>query len=239
MTYRFIEPDRIFTLDNELVYTSAFTNSIMAEVRRVDVELAEKAKTNLVNSITHELRNPLHGILGTADILSDTAMNALQHGMVHTVESCGRTLLDTINSLLDLTFIDQYRKGDASQIGKLGKKQGLPQSLFLGGKSSIPDVELDAVLEEVTDCVFAGYCFYNHPQAPPPAPTGSSSRSAGQTAEAAGPAGPRPSQVTVIFDIDPDAEWNFYTHAGAWRRILMNVFGNSLKYTRSGLSTWG
>ncbi|KAJ5918830.1 hypothetical protein N7454_009974 [Penicillium verhagenii] len=202
------EPDRIFTFENELVYISAFTNSVMAEIRRVDVEVAEKAKTNLVSSITHELRNPLHGILGTADILSDTAMNALQHGMVHTIESCGRTLLDTINNLLDLTFIDQEM-------------------------SSYTRVSLDSVLEEVAECVFAGYCFYNHPQAPPPALTESSSRSAGQPNKA-DPVGPRATQVTVIFDIEPDTEWEFYTHAGAWRRILMNIFGNALKYTSSG-----
>ncbi|KAJ6121336.1 hypothetical protein N7512_003801 [Penicillium capsulatum] len=227
------EPDRLFTFENELVFASAFTHSIMAEIRRADVEVAEKAKTNLVSSITHELRNPLHGILGTADILSDTAMNALQHGMVHTIESCGRTLLDTINSLLDLTFIDQYRKGDTSQPRGRKKKRGLPRSLPLGGKSTSSNIELDAVLEEVTECVFAGYCFYNHPQAPPPALTSSSSRTAGQTKKA-DPVGPRASQVTIIFDIEPDSEWHFHTHAGAWRRILMNVFGNALKYTPSG-----
>lgn len=227
------EPDRIFTFENELVYTSAFANSIMAEIRRVDVEAAEKAKSNLVSSITHELRNPLHGILGTADILSDTAMNALQHGMVHTVESCGRTLLDTINNLLDFTFIDQYRKGDTAQTGKQKKKRNVPKTLPLGEKTSYSHVELDAVLEEVSECVFAGYCFYNHPQAPPPALTDSASRSAGQ-AKNSDPVGPRASQITVIFDIDPDTEWDFYTHAGAWRRILMNVFGNALKYTSTG-----
>ncbi|KAJ5648028.1 hypothetical protein N7490_004400 [Penicillium lividum] len=224
------EPHRIFTFENELVYISAFTNSIMTEIRRVDVEVAEKAKTNLVSSITHELRNPLHGILGTADILSDTAMNALQHGMVHTIESCGRTLLDTINNLLDFTFIDQYRKGGTSR-----RKGGKSRSHHKSSRemSSYTRVSLDSILEEVTECVFAGYCFYNHPQATPPALTESSSRTGGQP-EKADPVGPRASQVTIIFDIEPDTEWVFYTHAGAWRRILMNIFGNALKYTSSG-----
>ncbi|OQE25233.1 hypothetical protein PENSTE_c006G08683 [Penicillium steckii] len=227
------EPHRVFTIENELVFTSAFANNIMAEIRRIDVEVAEKAKTNLVSSITHELRNPLHGILGTADILSDTAMNALQHGMVHTVESCGRTLLDTINSLLDLTFINQYRKGDTSQTRGDSDKTKSVQSLRDRQKASVTHVALDSVLEEVSDCVFAGYCFYNHPQAPPPALTESSSRSAGQTKQS-DPVGPRASQVTVIFDIEPNTEWDFDTHAGAWRRILMNILGNALKYTSSG-----
>ncbi|KAI2717482.1 hypothetical protein CBS147332_4362 [Penicillium roqueforti] len=237
------DPERVFTIENELVYISAFVNSIMAEIRRLDVEVADKAKTNLVSSITHELRNPLHGILGTADILSDTAMNALQHGMVHTIESCGRTLLDTINSLLDLTFIDKYQKKRSRMSGKPGEnqsslpatstKEGRMQSKDRGENISFSHVKLDAILEEVTECVFAGYSFYNHPEAPPPALANLSSRWAGP-ASTSDQVGPRASQVTIIFEIQPDTEWDFWTHAGAWRRILMNVFGNALKYTPSG-----
>jgi signal transduction histidine kinase len=237
------DPEHIFTSENELVYISAFANSIMAEIRRVDVEFAEKAKTNLVSSITHELRNPLHGILGTADILSDTAMNALQHGMVHTIESCGRTLLDTINNLLDLTFIDKYQKKVPRSQRKRAEKQNSKaadskdltktQKKERGEDLSSAHVELDAVLEEVAECVFAGYSFYTNPKAPPPALNDSSSRWAGPTSQSDA-VGPRASQVTIIFDIQPDTEWHFNTHAGAWRRILMNVFGNALKYTPSG-----
>lgn len=237
------DPGHVFTFEDEITYISAFTNSIMAEIRRMDVEIAEKAKTNLVSSITHELRNPLHGILGTSDILSDTAMNALQHGMVHTIESCGRTLLDTINNLLDLTFIDKYQRRSAYSGKNQGRKRrpapeipkgpdGL-KSKARGDHLSFGDVKLDSVLEEVTECVFAGYSFYSHPQAPPPAMVTSSSRWGGPTSKS-DPVGARASQVTIIFDIQPDTEWTFYTHAGAWRRILMNIFGNALKYTKSG-----
>ncbi len=235
------DPGQVFTFEDEIIYISAFTNSIMTEIRRLDVEIAEKAKTNLVSSITHELRNPLHGILGTSDILSDTAMNALQHGMVHTIESCGRTLLDTINNLLDLTFIDKYERKSSGKHQSRKKKPipGIPkspdalQSKDRGENLSFTNVKLDSVLEEVTECVFAGYSFYTHPQAPPPAMTTSSSRWGGPTSKS-DPVGTRANQVTIIFDIQPDTEWSFYTHAGAWRRILMNIFGNALKYTRSG-----
>lgn len=231
-------PERVFTTENELVYISAFANSIMTEIRRLDAKIADKAKTNLVSSITHELRNPLHGILGTSDILSDTAMNALQHGMVHTIEACGRTLLDTINNLLDFTFIDKYQK----RRSPFGARQRATQRRSLetgreadgsrGEKPSYSHVELDQVLEEVTECVFAGYSFYNHPQTPPPALTDSFSRAAGDASSKR--TGPEANRVTIIFDIDNDAKWSFYTHAGAWRRILMNTFGNALKYTPSG-----
>jgi signal transduction histidine kinase/CheY-like chemotaxis protein len=237
------DPQRIFTHEIELVYISAFTNSVMAEIHRLDVEMADKAKTKLVHSITHELRTPLHGILGTADILGDTAMNAMQYEMVHTVESCGRTLLDIINNLLDLSFIDKYQKEPSrvSRNGGAGQddmsfssiKGGRVQSKDSGETASSSPVKLDEVLEEVIESVYAGYSFYTHPNAPPPALAGSSTRSAGP-ASAFDQVGSNASQITIILDIQPETQWDFLTHAGAWRRILMNIFGNALKYTPSG-----
>lgn len=40
--------------------------------------------------------------------------------------------------------------------------------------------------------------------------------------------------VQIYLDIDPAAGWVFLTHPGAFRRIVMNLFGNSLKFTSAG-----
>jgi signal transduction histidine kinase len=40
--------------------------------------------------------------------------------------------------------------------------------------------------------------------------------------------------VAVILDFDYQRDWNYVTQPGALRRILMNILGNSLKYTASG-----
>ncbi|KAL3473136.1 hypothetical protein BJX99DRAFT_261681 [Aspergillus californicus] len=228
-------PERVFTADNDLAFLRAFGNSVMAEVHRFDVEMAERAKTNLVSSISHELRSPLHGILGTADILSDTAMNALQQGMVHTIESCGRTLLDTINNLLDFTYIDKFRKDDkprhkhhhhSKKPKGLGQEQEKPAPDPPGtGDNGTTEVQLDAILEEVVESVFAGHSFYNRPRANIRKVDG-----AGSTQTIALPS----KQVTIIFDVQEAARWNFVTQPGCWRRILLNIFSNALKYTKKG-----
>ena len=42
-------------------------------------------------------------------------------------------------------------------------------------------------------------------------------------------------EVSIHIDIDPKDSWLFHGQPGALRRILMNVFGNSLKYTSRGM----
>lgn len=42
------------------------------------------------------------------------------------------------------------------------------------------------------------------------------------------------SQPCVLVDIDPFTDFIFETDVGAWKRIVMNIFGNALKYTEQG-----
>ncbi|KAL4995058.1 hypothetical protein BDV10DRAFT_175544 [Aspergillus recurvatus] len=219
-------PQRVFTAETELAYLRAFANSVMAAVYKLDIEMANKAKTNLVSNISHELRSPLHGILGTADLLSDTALNALQYGMVHVVEACGRTLLDTINHLLDFTYIDKFRKGRDSKHKHAKKSETsgqrsdtLQRNPSNSSENTNADVQLDAVLEEVVESIFAGHTFYHQARR-----RGGGSKVRVVSAK----------QVTIIFDIQEADEWRFYTQAGCWRRIMLNIFSNALKYTHRG-----
>jgi signal transduction histidine kinase len=224
-------PERVFTSETELAYLRAFGNSVMVAIHRFDAEMAEKAKTDLISNISHELRNPLHGILGTADILSDTAMNALQQGMVHTIESCGRTLLDTINHLLDFTYMNKFKSDSVeeptdheNQIAdhKRAKLRRNPPSSSERTKGPI---QLDSILEEVVESVFAGHSFYHQPR-----PQSGDVANGESSLSISPPTKP----VTIIFDIQEATDWTFVTSSGCWRRIMMNIFGNALKYTPSG-----
>jgi signal transduction histidine kinase len=69
----------------------------MAEWSRIDTEIADQKKGDFIGSISHELRSPLHGILASAEFLEEVT-NGWEKQLVETIDSCGRTLLDTIVS---------------------------------------------------------------------------------------------------------------------------------------------
>lgn len=43
--------------------------------------------------------------------------------------------------------------------------------------------------------------------------------------------------VVTVIDIDPSVDWRFRTGAAAWKRIVMNLFGNAMKFTQKGQIT--
>jgi hypothetical protein len=92
------EPTRVLSKQSELSFLSAFGNSVMSEWSRVDTEIANQKKGDFIGSISHELRSPLHGILASAEFLSEEVQSTFEKGLVETISSCGRTLLDTIVS---------------------------------------------------------------------------------------------------------------------------------------------
>ena len=48
-------PKRVFTLESELSYLAVFGNTIMADVARLDATASDKAKSDLLGSISHEV----------------------------------------------------------------------------------------------------------------------------------------------------------------------------------------
>jgi hypothetical protein len=101
------DPLRVFTSEQEISYLAAFSTSLMAEVARLDTKLADAAKGDFISSISHELRSPLHGILGSIELLKDTDIDGFQLSMAQTIETCGKTLLDTINHV-SLAFLKSF-----------------------------------------------------------------------------------------------------------------------------------
>lgn len=73
---------------------------------RIQAEQADRAKTEFLSTITHELRTPMNGVLGTAELLLQPQPPERQRELVETLLGSGRRLLAIINDILDLTQIE-------------------------------------------------------------------------------------------------------------------------------------
>ncbi|KAK8138064.1 Hybrid signal transduction histidine kinase A [Apiospora sp. TS-2023a] len=239
------DPARVFTVDAELSYLRACGMTIMSGLARVDTMMAEKAKSDVLNSLSHELRSPLHGIVAAVELLDGTDLDAFQGEVLHSMECCGRTLLDVMDHLLDYSKInkfmkdskDQYKKGAQlprirNEIQESFESMTRKKSLSFSSKMTnlSTDIDLSLLTEQTIESIMSGHNFQKMS-----IPSGTSSIEAfGQYSKLASPMDIGNDSPSVYLDVDPLHELSCRTEAGALRRIIMNLLGNSLKYTTHG-----
>ncbi len=80
----------------------------MAEARRAAEEGA-RAKAEFLANMSHEIRTPLTGIIGMADLLSETHLTELQSQYTRTIVGSSQSLMSVINDVLDLSQLDAGR----------------------------------------------------------------------------------------------------------------------------------
>lgn len=84
---------------DDLLFLRSFGDTIVSGFCQIEWTAAEKSKSDLLASVSHELRSPLHGMLASTELLQTTSLDTAQQDMVAMVETCGLTLLDTMNHL--------------------------------------------------------------------------------------------------------------------------------------------
>lgn len=187
--------------------------------------MADRAKGTFIANISHELRSPLHGILASAEFLTDTRLDTLQQTFIDTIDSCGRTLLEVINHVLDfgkLSYITRFKTNVAPP--------HIPQPM------DTTPVDLMAVTEQVVESCYGGHEFKGLlGQVDIGSLLDEGQKSEKRRMQGYGRAKDPTSALTVVVDVDyREQGWFFLFQTGAIQRILMNITGNALKYTPAG-----
>jgi hypothetical protein len=167
----------------------------------------------------------------------------MQANLINSIETCGRTLLDTIDHLLDYTKIN--RSTTVSREEKNSRREAREHGItpIKTKRMDTPaktanEVDICAVTEEVLNAVSAGYDI--HRLAASRNSTGRRPLDSSYADDTSGDSGAphtdnsHLNNVAVSIDIANNANWKFRTEAGAWRRVVMNIYSNSLKYTEKG-----
>jgi len=69
-------------------------------------EAANQSKSDFLAQMSHEIRTPMNAIIGMADLLWTTPLNAEQRQYVRIFRRAGTTLLNLLNDILDLSKIE-------------------------------------------------------------------------------------------------------------------------------------
>ncbi|KAF2833606.1 hypothetical protein CC86DRAFT_311533 [Ophiobolus disseminans] len=221
-------PHRLLSASVDLPYFKIFSHSVMRELSRLDALASTQAKTTFVASISHELRSPLHGILGTLEFIKDTPLDAFQTSMLNSLNACGQTLLDTINHVMDYAKRSEGKKNVSSRRLKSTNTVRLSSKPLKNRRSRAGAFNFCTVTEEVIEAVFSGSTYV--PVRGSMIDIDSSTSDSGSESTVV----PLRKTCHIVLDLAHDQDWVYCFPIGSWRRIVMNIFGNAIKYTEKG-----
>ena len=91
------------------------------EKAKVAAEGAANAKADFLATMSHEIRTPLHGVLGTLELLAETALDTEQREHIAVIRSSSDALLTVLNDVLDLSKLEAGCMGMAKKPFSLRK----------------------------------------------------------------------------------------------------------------------
>ncbi|MGB0684254.1 MAG: ATP-binding protein [Magnetovibrionaceae bacterium] len=141
-------------------------------------EEANRAKTAFVATISHELRTPMNGIMGMAELLAQTDLDADQRRQTEVISQSGGRLLRIINELLDVAKVEAGRLDLLEEEFDLGR-------LVVGAVQAVEPSAEEKGLE-------------------------------------------------LQVQVDPVAEGRYRGDGGRLGQVLINLLGNSVKFTDQG-----
>ncbi|MBI5575483.1 MAG: response regulator, partial [Deltaproteobacteria bacterium] len=130
------------------VFVGFMISKVTAAMEKAEV--ANRAKSRFVANMSHEMRTPLNGILGTVELFSGTRLDPEQQEYVKTVKASAAALLSLVNDVLDFSKIEEgkvsiqpeemdlhaFIKTTASIVARQVKAKGLAFRVMVS--SSVP-----------------------------------------------------------------------------------------------------
>jgi signal transduction histidine kinase/CheY-like chemotaxis protein len=211
--YWTFDPLRVLSPETEMHFVAAFSDIVVAETNRLDVVISDKAKSDFISSVSHELRSPLHGILGSVEILKGENLDNTTSTLAEQIDSCGHSLLDIIDHLLEFSDLrNQNLSKGAVKSSKIGRKF-LPSAADIS-ENHISAMKTGVALDDLTEdaVVSTVYSFFYDNDAADRI------------------------QTSVVLDIErsDDVAWRCQLATGGWKRVVINLVTNALKYTPAG-----
>lgn len=168
--------------------------------------------------------------------MQDTVTDSYQAGLITSISTCGKTLLDTLDHVLDYAKINKLGRLKSRKAGQANESKHATSDSAMESLNITSEVDLGLVVEEVVEAVCAGHAFkqMHTRDLESQRPAVKLLRSASTRVGPANGSNINNGEVVVLLDVSPRASWWVRTQPGALRRIIMNLLGNALKYTPSG-----